>query len=371
MALTNFADQQIREKVAWAMDTWRFARERSFIMSRVGSGTDAAIQRITELSNTPAGNKAIITLLHDLVEDGVVGDQTLEGREEAAKLSQIEIVVDQLRHGISNTGRMNDQKGVIKIRQEARDLIGYALADRLDQMAFLTMAGVPYSFRTDGSARPSSDWTNLEFASSVAAPTTNRHFRWDKANAKLEAGNTAAVTAADTLDYKALVELKAKAHDLFIRPLRINNGIEYFEVYLHPQAMKSLLLDPDFQNDLRNAMPRSPDNPLFKGSEIYYVNGLAIMPYRHSYNTRNAASKWGAANDVLGNRVTLCGAQGLAYAELGSPIWEEEMYDYKNRWGISLAQVIGFRKPQFPDIRLPGSPTEDFGIISLDVALSA
>jgi len=369
MALTNFASDQIQEKIAWAMETWRFARERSFIMMRLGTGSDAAIQRITELSSTPAGNKALITLLHDLVEDGVVGDQTLEGREERAKLSQIEIVVDQMRHGVSNTGRMSDQKGVLKVRQEARDLIGYAMADRIDQLAFLTLAGVGYNFKTDGSARGANDWTNLEFATHVSAPTANRHYRWDKAGKVLAAGNTAAVLATDTLDYNALIELKAQAHDSFIRPIRVDGGVEYFEVYLHPQAMKSLLLDPEFQNDLRNAMPRSPDNPLFKGAEVYFVNGLAIHPYRHSFNTRNAATKWGAANDVVGNRVSLIGAQGLAFAELGSPIWEEEEKDYKSRWGIGMAQILGFRKPQFPDQRIPGSPIEDFGVVSLDVAI--
>jgi hypothetical protein len=72
---------------------------------------------------------------------------------------------------------------------------------------------------------------------------------------------------------------------------------------------------------------------------------------------------------VIGNRVTLMGAQGLAYAELGAPLWKEEMDDYDARWGIALSQILGFMKPQFPDIRLPGSPLEDFGMISLDVAM--
>ena len=370
MSVTNFAALQDYDKFAWASETWMQTRERSFIMQRVGTGPDSAIQRITELTALPSGNKAIINLLHDLTEDGVVGDNTLEGREEAAKMSQIEIVVDQLRHGIANKGRMADQKAVLKIRNEAKDLLSFHLADRLDQLAFLTMAGVPYSVQTNGAPRPSTEWTQLEFASYVTPPSANRHFRWDGTNNVLAAGNTAAVAAGDKLTMRALIELKAAAHDLFIRPLRINGGVEYYEVYVHPQAFKSLRLDPEFVSALQNAMPRTPDNPIFKGAEVYYVDGLAIYPYRHSYNTRGlpSGSKWGATGTVDGNRVTLMGAQGLAYAELGAPDWEEQWKDYKNRWGIALGQIIGFLKPQFPDMRLGGSK-EDFAMLSLDVAL--
>jgi len=369
MALTNFAAMQDHEYLAWARETWKQLRERSFIMQRVGTSSDSGIQKISELSSTPAGNKAIINLLHDLMEDGVVGDQTLEGNEESAKASQIDLVVDQVRHGITNTGRMSDQKGVLKIRNEAKDLLAYMMADRIDQMAFLTMAGVTYDNHTDGSARVGTPWTSLEFAPYVKPPSANRHYRWASASSSLQPGNTAAVDPADTLSYRSLVELKAAAHDLFIRPLRYDGGLEYYEVYLHPQALKSLKLDPDFQNSLRYAMPRSPDNPIFKAQEVYYVDGLAIYPYRHSFNTRNATTKWGAAGDVVGNRVTLMGAQGLAYAELGAPMWDEEMEDYNARWGIAVSQILGFLKPQFPDQRISGSPKEDFGMLSMDVAL--
>ena len=370
MAGTNFAALQEHEKLAWARETWMQLRLRSFIMQRVGTTADSGIQKITELTALPSGNKAIITLLHDLVEDGVVGDDTLKGREEAAKMSQRDIVVDQMRHGITDTGRMSNQKSVLKIRQEAKDLLSYAMADRIDQLAFLTMAGVTYDYRTDGSKRTKEDWVRLEFASYVKPPSTNRYFRWDDGTKSLQPGDTTAVDPADTLSYRSLVELKATAHDLYIRPLRANGGVDYYELYVHPQALKSLKLDPDFQAALRYAMPRSPNNPIFKDQEVYFVDGLAIYPYRHSFNTRRATTKWGPAGDVVGNRVTLMGAQGLAYGELGAPIWEEETDDYKARWGIAVAQILGFMKPQFPDIRLPGSPEEDFGMLSMDVALA-
>jgi len=231
------------------------------------------------------------------------------------------------------------------------------------------MAGVTYNYKTDGALRPSDAWTRLEFAPYVTPPSANRHVRWDAGTSSLQPGDTTQVAPTDTITYDALLHLKALAHDLYIRPLRWNGGMEYYEVYLHPQTLLSLKLDPKFHEALKVALPRSPDNPIFKGQEVYYVDGMAIYPYRHSFNTRNATTKWGVAGDVVGNRVTLMGAQGLAYAELGAPRWDEELDDYNARWGIAISRILGFLKPQFPDYRLPGAPKEDFGILSMDVAM--
>lgn len=367
--ITDFASMQEHHMLAWARETWKQLRERSFIMSRMGTTADSGIQKITELTSLPSGNKAIINLLHDLIGDGVVGDQTLKGREEEAKMSQADIVVDQMRHGVANKGRMSDQKGVLKIRNEAKDLLAYGAADRIDQLAFLTMAGVTYDFRTDGADRGHTKWLDLEFAPYVKPPSANRHVRWQESDKTLQPGDTAAVVDTDVLSYRALVELKAHAHDLYIRPMRWDGGLEYYEIYLHPHALKALKLDPDFHDALKLAMPRTPDNPIFKDAEVYFVDGMALYPYRHSFNNRRATVQWGSGGDVLGNRITLMGAQALAYAELGAPMWDEELDDYNARWGVAIAQILGFMKPQFPDIRLPGSPKEDFGMISLDVAM--
>ena len=368
MAVTDFASMQEYSKRAWAMDTWTKLRESSFIMQRVGTSNQSGIQKISELTALPSGNKCIINLLHDLVQDGVVGDQTLKGNEEAAQMSQIEIVIDQLRHGITNKGRMADQKAVLKIRFDAKDLISYWLADRLDQMAFLTMAGVDYSFKTDGSVRPGDPWSGLDFASAVTPPSDDRWFRWDSAGKQLAPGDTATVDAADTLSWRSLIELKAAARDRQLRPLTMKNGIRYYEVYCSDQAIKALQLDPEYHAALKEAMPRDPNNPIFQGAEVYYVDGLALYPYWHSFTNRNAATKWGSGGDVDGNRVTLMGAQGMAYGEIGSPGWEEEEDDYKARWGIGVDQILGFLKTQFPDPRT-NMTKQDFGLLSMDVAL--
>lgn len=55
-ALTNFGALQTNQKMVWSRDTWKQARENSFIMTKfVGTGENNVIQKITELTRTEKG----------------------------------------------------------------------------------------------------------------------------------------------------------------------------------------------------------------------------------------------------------------------------------------------------------------------------
>lgn len=92
------------------------------------------------------------------------------------------IRIDQLRHANRHEGRMADQKSVVNFREESRDKLAYWLADRVDQLAFLTMAGMAYSVKNSGGSRVGSDLPYLEFAADVSAPSAKRYVVWDRAN---------------------------------------------------------------------------------------------------------------------------------------------------------------------------------------------
>ena len=178
MALTNFASLTSNQLTAWSRDFWRVARNMSFVNQFAGSGSNAMVQRISELTKSDKGTKAVITLLADMTGDGITGDNTLEGNEEALRSYDITIELDQLRFANRIAGRLADQKSVVNFRENSRDALAYAMADRMDQLAFLTLSGVAYTHKTSGSLRPTNvtaghDLVDLEFASDVAAPTTN------------------------------------------------------------------------------------------------------------------------------------------------------------------------------------------------------
>ncbi len=368
--LTNFSQLTAEQKTIWSMDLWKQARNYSFVNKFLGSGSNSMIQHITELKKSEKGARAVITLLADLEGDGIAGDRTLEGNEEAMKSYDQVIRIDQLRHANRHEGRMADQTSVVEFRNNSRDVLAYWLAERIDQMAFLTLSGQSYALRNNGAARIGSDLPFLEFAADVSAPTDKRKLRWDGTAKKLiENGTTSAVATGDTPSWEMFVQLKAYAKDQYLRGIKGEGGDEVFHAFLTPQAMARLKLDPTYMQNVRSAQKRSSDNPLFSGGDAVMIDGIVFHEYRNVYNTSGAAagSKWGNLGAIDGCQVLFCGAQALAMADIGNPEWVEKGFDYDNQQGVSTSKILGFLKPKFNSI-YAGNTTQDFGVISVYVA---
>ncbi len=368
MALTNFNKLTSEQKTVWSRQVWKQARNYAFTTKFTGSGPNAMIQRITELTKSEKGTRAVITLVADLEEDGVGGDNQLEGNEEEIKAYDQVIQIDQLRNANRHKGRLADQKSVVNFRSQSRDVLAYWLADRIDQLAFLTLSGVAYTNTNRGATRSSATFGNLEFAGDVTTPSTNRHRRWD-ATSGLVAGDTTAVAAADTPSWAMMVELKAFAKDKYVRGIKGPGGQEFYHVFMTPQGMAKLRQDPDYLANVRNAGVRGGSNELFKGTDTVMVDGLMIHEYRHVYNTAGAASgsKWGSGSTVDGQRTLFCGAQALGMADIGAPEWVEKGFDYENQQGIAVGKLFGFLKPVFRSNI--DATNEDFGVIVCDTAI--
>jgi N4-gp56 family major capsid protein len=368
MALTNFASLTSEQKLVWSRDLWKDARDQAFITKFMGTSSMSLIQRITELTRTERGESVIMHLLADLVEDGVIGDNEREGSEEEMKSYSDTITIDLISHGVREKGKLAEQKTVIKFRENSRDRLAYWLANRMDQLAFLTLSGIDYSLNNDGSARASGAFSSLAFASDVSAPTANRHRRWDGANSALIAGDTAGMVATDTLTYKAMVDIGVFAKTHYIKPI-MEGGKEYYVVFIRPEGLAQLKKDPDYQRAVTTAGPRDPKgNPWFTGG-IVTVDGLIFHEHRLVYNTLGAAAnaKWGATGNVDGSRALVCGSQALGMADLGSPEWSEKMFQYDSSPGINVDKMFGFLKPKFYSIY--DKTVEDFGVLAVDHAI--
>jgi N4-gp56 family major capsid protein len=371
MALTNFGLLTTEQKTVWSRTLWKQARNRSFINKFLGNGPEAMIQHITELKKSEKGARAVITLLADLIGDGVAGDRTLEGNEEAMQTYDQVIRIDQLRHANRHEGRMADQKSIVEFRGNSRNVLSYWLADRVDQMAFLTLSGVSYSLTNKGAIRVGSGLRDLEFAADVTAPSTARRLRWDNSGTVgegvLVAGAaTSDVTTADLPCWNMFMALKAYAKDRYIRGVGGDGGDETFHAFLTPQAMLRLKQDPNYINNLRHAQTRGDNNELFTGTSVK-IDGIHLHEFRHVFNTAGTATKWGSGNTVEGCQVLFCGAQALGMADIGAPYWDEEGFDYSNQQGIAVGKILGFLKPKFGSIYENGA-TEDFGVISCYVS---
>lgn len=362
MALTNFAGLTANQKMVWSRDVWSAAREKSFFMTRfVGKGENNVAQRITELTKTEKGDKCLMTLVADLVGDGGTGDNKREGNEEAMASYEQEIVIDILFHSVRNKGKLAEQKSVVRFREHAKDKLSYWLANRIDQLAFLTLSGIAYTYNNDGSLRVNSNLPNLAFASYVTAPSTNRHRRWDATDG-LVAGDTTSVATADVPSYKMLTAMSAYAKDHYMKPL-MAGGKEFYVVFLKPGTLMLLKNDTDYKNALINALPRDMNNPFFTGATVT-VDGLVLHEHRLVYSTNGNVTKWGSGTTVNGTRTLLCGAQALGVADIGAPEWVEKGFEYDSQQGINVDKMFGMVKPKFHSIY--DNATEDFGVLAVD-----
>ena len=290
-------------------------------------------------------------------------------------LAEQVIRIDQLRNANRLAGRLADQKSIVNFREQSRDLLAYWIADRMDQIAFLTLTGKAYTFTNNGATRPvlttGQNLSDLEYAADVTAATADRHFMWKGSATGFDAGDEGIdFDNAQKISYEALVRAKAMAKDRYMRGIRTGAGEEVFHVFVTPSVMADLKLDQDYITNVRHAAPRSKGNELFAGTTSVMVDGLVIHEYRHVFDTTSAAggSKWGTGGNVDGCAVLFCGAQSLGMADIGNAMWEEEDFDYKNQIGISVGKMFGFLKPQFTTLYGAGG-TQDFGVMRLDFAV--
>jgi N4-gp56 family major capsid protein len=365
MALTNFAALTPQQKLVWSRDTWAAARDQMFIKKFLGTDQNSMIQRITELTKTEKGDQCIMQLVADLVEDGVTGDNEREGNEEAIQSYSQIITIDLMTHSVRNKGKLADQKTTIKFRETGRDRLAYWLANRIDQLAFLTLSGVSYAFFNNGAPRPNSPFPNLAFAADVSAPSSKRSLMWNGSD--LVSSNTGAITSSFIPSYGMIVDAVAYAKTHYVKPL-MADGKEYYVMLVQPGTLANLKKDPDYQRAVTTGAPRGMDNPWFSGGTVT-IDGVVFHEHRLVYSTLGAADgyKWGSGGHVDGTRSLLCGAQALGMADLGAPDWVEKLFEYDSQQGINVDKMMGLLKPKFHSIY--DNSTEDFGVVAIDHAL--
>src|SRR5687768_12275437 len=103
------------------------ALKRTYALQFMGTGSDSIIQIKTEL-NKAAG-------------DGISGDSTLEGNEEALITYSQNVSIDQLRHAVRSSGKMSEQRVPFSVRAEARDGLADWWSDRIDTWFFNQICG--------------------------------------------------------------------------------------------------------------------------------------------------------------------------------------------------------------------------------------
>lgn len=370
---TDFGALTPMQKKAWSVLSWKAGRDESFWLREgngfLSKGVDDGsrpIHFVNELTKTESGDKCIMHLVPDLQDDGTAGDNTLEGNEEALGLDYVEITIDQFRHAVKSKGRMSEQRTVVRFRAQAKNKLSFWWAARLDEMLFLTAAGIAFTSTVDGASRSAtSQIPSLKFAAGVTAPSTNRKKFGGTATA------TNNITTADKMTWDFLVTARAFAVRKRLNPVRVNGKDTYIIVMSAEQA-RDLKLDPAYKTALANAGVKGQKNELFTGA-FADVDGLVLYEHNRVPNTLQATSgsKYGSGGTIDGAQALLLGAQALGFARIGDPRWDEsDNTDYSNKQGIAYSGMIGMLKPVFKSV-YDSNAEEDFGVMSLYTAAAA
>lgn len=371
--LTDFGALTDLQKKIWSLQVSKQGRDDNFWMSNgfMGGSTDDAtkpIHKVTELTKTERGTQAVLPLVGDITPGtAVVGDNQLEGNEQALITDAQTIRIDQLRNGVRSKGRMAEQATVIRFRVQGKDMLSFWLADLVDELLFLTASGRAFTVNTDGSTRTGTQLPSLTFAADVAAASTNRIMFAGVATSE------ATFTTSDILTWDIVTQAKAFAKRKRLRPIRAG-GKSYYCLVLSTEQARDLEKSADYKTLQAQAMPRGLDNPLFTNAKKI-INEVVIYDHQKVFNTLGLASssKWGASGTVDGAQAMLLGAQALGYAQLddGTPGMDEsDNTDYGNRPAIGVGRIIGMLKPQFKS-RYDAQSREDYGLVAIKTAASS
>lgn len=366
MADTSYAVGDAVTVKLWARKLMQEALSQTYVSRFMGEGSDSMIQIANDTSKGP-GDRIRTQLRMQLSGDGIAGDGTLEGNEEALSLYHDDILIEQLRHAVRSGGKMSEQRVTFDIREEARQGLTDWWSDRLDTWFFNQAGGVVYNWAGD---------TKYTGNNAVVAPTSTRHFNANARNIEAIGGGTltteTSVGSASTsnkfyLEHIDQLVTRAKSPSdtgPLIRPIR-QGGDEYFVMFLHPEQVQDLRREATAGQvnwyDAQKARVQGGEmsNGIFTGALGVY-NGVVMHE-----STRVPYGASGSATEAKVRRAIFCGAQAACAAfgqgySTGRMSWTEELFDYGNKLGVSAGLIGGMKKTVFN--------STDFGTLVLSTS---
>lgn len=343
MAIRDFGTNDPSTVKLWSKATEREVLPKTLMGKFVGKGKSNIIVELDELTKS-AGDRIRINFQYLLSARGRIGNEVLEGNEEAPVFYTDNIVIDQQRNAVRVYDTIDSQRVVYNVRRDARDQLSDWFADRLDA-AFLNQA-VGNVAETDAA------YTGLQ---ACVAPSTNNKMYPGAAT------SAATLTTSDTfsLDLVDAAITRAKVlHDVYnqplIRPIKMKGG-EYYVMILHPFQVESMRTDTStgMWLDIHRAAMQGGEvsgNPIFDGSLGVYNRVIFFEDSRIPLANDTTTAVANTRSAVLLG----AGALHMAYGRVGGRKerynWVEETFDFRNEHGISASLIYGMKKTVFNSV---------------------
>ncbi len=332
MAQTAYGVNANEAVKLWSRKLMREALKQTWASKFMGTDSNSLIQILDDTSKGP-GDRIRCILRMQLKGDGIQGDGTLEGNEEALVTHTDDLLVNQLRHAVRSAGKMTEQRIPFSVREEARMGLQDWWAERFDTWFMNQITG-----------NDAVSDTRLTGNNSVTAPDTNHWIIANDLATEADAGMTSTASAQFSLSLIDQAVVKARTLTPVIRPVQTEAGEKYV-MFISPESHFDLRrnLNTLQWGDIQKAAMQGgniSDNPIFTGALGEY-NGTIL---HESFRVPRIA-----VNNSTVSRSVLCGAQAatMAFGRDNSPnrmSWVEEIFDYGNQLGVAAGCIAGTKK---------------------------
>ena len=357
MAKTEFGVNHSLSNKVWSKKLAAEAIRKTWISKFIGESESSLIVEKVDLKKA-AGDKITCGLNFQLQQDGIQGDATLEGNEEALQFYNDSVLLDQLRFAARINGRMTEKRVPYNLRKVCRDRLADLWADRMDVSFFNQICG--NTAQSD---------TRYSGNNAISAPTTNRVLRPNSVatDQALAAGDEFSLELVDYAREKAVTAKTIDSTGPLIRPIMVD-GEEMYVMFLHDFQVTDLRTSTSTGQwlDIQKAALAGGDvskNPIFSGALGCY-NGVVL--HNAARVTQGVHSTAGTAETSV-RRAVLCGAQAAIIAFGGDNsdtrmTWVEKTFDYDNQLGVSAGCIWGMTKTVFAP-ESGSTNQEDFGTV--------
>lgn len=311
----------------------------TYIDKFTGKDDESAFQMVEEASKA-AGDQITCGLAVNLVGDGVLGSDPLEGNEESITTYDDALILNELKHAVrvAARGTISQQRVPYNLRDLALKKLSKWWMEKKDEWAANQLTG----------NTAISDVRRTGLQAAIVPDAAHRIIAGGQVS-------DAALTSAD-LFHLGLIDIaveKAKTLDPLIRPIMVG-GQPFYICFLHPHQVTDLRTAATSAGSWYDIQARALEggeiagNPIFTGALGVY-NQTIIHEWSRLPLGVNVA---GTASVASTRRAAFCGAQSLwlGYGQDHGPSrykWVEKLWGYDEQLGVSGSCIGGVKKADF------------------------
>lgn len=325
----------------------------------MGEGSDAVIRVFNE-SKTDGGKDIIVPLLGVIKNAGVRGSQVLEGNEVDLEQFVDKVTTEYRRNAVKvpKSAQYKSNMDILRVAGPslrdwaARIVLKTGIIENLTGIVVPGLANAE-GFLTPDVVVPYATATAAQRNAFIVANADRVQFGVLISNASSGVMATALATLDNTDDKMSTAvldlarERAAATADISatgpaINPYRLDNGEEWYVVFVQRRQMRDLRRDATMFQANRDAMERGRDNPLFRNGDLLW-NGMII---KEIADLPVIAGAGAAGIDVA--QATLCGQSAMAVAWGQRPrLITDNSQDYEFRPAKAIEELIGIKKTSF------------------------